>query len=82
MTVTLRDYCMDRNPVEDNVVTRFILGFAVIFAMMIGGQAIGTAFISYDIPSGDWLGVGTSAVLVFVIFIVLYRRYDAAYSTE
>lgn len=70
------------NPVEDNFVTRFILGFAVIFAMMIGGGAVAEAFSSIGIPFGDWVGVVIGAVVVFAAFVVLYRRYDAAFSPE
>ncbi|WP_254544021.1 hypothetical protein [Halomarina pelagica] len=73
---------MGNNPVEDNFVTRFLLGLAVIFAMMIGGGAIGGAFLSLGVPYGDWLGVAVGSVLVFVAFVVLYRRYDASYDTE
>ena len=70
------------NPVENNFVTRFILGFAVIFAMMIGGGAVGWAFSSIGIPYGDWLGVAIGAVVVFAVFAVLYRRYDASFDPQ
>lgn len=73
---------MGNNPVEDNFVTRFLLGFAVIFAMMLGGQMVGKALVSFDIPYGRWIGVAVGAILVFVVFSGLYRRYDASYNTE
>lgn len=73
---------MTTNPVEENVVTRFILGLAVIFAMMLGGGAVGSALGATPFPYGGVLGVGTGAVLVFVGFAVLYRRYDASVQTE
>lgn len=73
---------MENNPVEDNFVTRFLLGFAVIVALMIGGHAVGTAVLSVGIPYGDWVGVAVGAVLTFVVFTVLYQRYDASYGAD
>jgi hypothetical protein len=70
------------NPVEENVVTRLLLGFAVIFAMMLGGGAVGSALDTTPLPYGGVLGVGTGALLVFVGFAVLYRRYDASVRAE
>ncbi|MFC4544413.1 hypothetical protein ACFO5R_21010 [Halosolutus amylolyticus] len=70
---------MGTNPVEENFVTRFLLGFAVIVAMAIGGRAVAAAFVSAGIPYANWLGVAVGAVLVFAAFTVLYRRYDASY---
>lgn len=66
------------NPVEDNFVTRFILGFAVVFAMLLGGGGGAWVLTSIGIPYGDWLGVAVGAVIVFLVFVVLYRRYDAS----
>jgi len=71
---------MTSNPVEDNFVTRFILGLAVIFAMMFGGGAGGVALSALDIPFGRLLGTVIGALLVFAAFAVLYRRYDASYA--
>ncbi|MFC6615887.1 hypothetical protein ACFQAS_13180 [Halopenitus salinus] len=72
---------MENNPVENNFITRFILGFAVIIAMMIGGRAVGGVLISADIPYGDWIGVAIGAIAVFGVFAVLYQRYDESYNT-
>ena len=73
---------MARNPIEDNFVTKYVLGFAELFTMMIGGGAVGRTFLSIGIPYGNWLGVAVGASLVFAVFTVLYRRYDASYTTE
>lgn len=73
---------MGTNPVEENFVTRYILGFAVIVAMMLGGGAVGGAFQAVEIPYGGGIGVALGAILVLVGFIVLYGRYDAAYDDE
>lgn len=73
---------MSRNPVEENVVTRFLLGAAVIFAMMVGGGAVGSVGTSLGIPYGGWMGVTLGAVAVFVGFTALYRRYDASYDAD
>ena len=73
---------MSNNPVERNFVTRYILGFAVIFSMMLGGGAVGGAFQSMEIPYGGWIGVAIGAILVFIGFTILYDRYDAAYDGE
>ncbi|WP_254767669.1 hypothetical protein [Salinilacihabitans rarus] len=70
------------NPVEENFVTRFALGFAVIFAMGIGGRAVAEVFTALDVPYGAWLGVAVGAVVVFAVCTALYRRYDASYSAE
>lgn len=73
---------MGSNPVEANFVTRYLLGFAVIVAMMLGGGAVGAAFRATEVPYGGWIGVTVGAVLVFVGFVVLYGRYDASYDDE
>jgi hypothetical protein len=73
---------MSTNPVEANVVTRFILGFAVIAAMMLGGGAGGAALGRLDLPYGGVVGTALGAILVFIGFIVLYRRYDAGFTGE
>ncbi|WP_135533936.1 hypothetical protein [Halostella pelagica] len=73
---------MAQNPVEDNVVTRFLLGLAVFAAMAIGGQAVAMSFLSLGVPYAKWVGVGVGAIAVFIAFTALYRRYDASYSAE
>jgi hypothetical protein len=73
---------MGQNPIENNLVTRFLLGFAVVVAMILGGELVGVALLRLDVPYGDWIGVAIGAVAVFVAFTVLYRRYDAAYDAE
>ena len=66
---------MRRNPVEENVVTRFVLGVVVIFAMMLGGGVVGRAFESIGVPYGSWIGVTVGTIAVFLVFTVLYNRY-------
>ena len=73
---------MPTNPVEGNFVTRLILGLAVIFAMLLGGGAVGSALGATPLPYGGVLGVGVGALLVFVGFAVLYRRYDTSVQTD
>lgn len=69
---------MVTNPVEENVVTRFLLGFAVIVAMMMGAGAGGYVLRTLDFPYAEVMGVVIGAMFVFIGFVVLYRRYDAA----
>lgn len=69
---------MATNPIEENFITRFILGFAVIMAMMIGGGAGGYGLRTLDFPYGGVVGVTIGALVVFIGFVGLYRRYDAA----
>lgn len=70
---------MSLNPVEENFVTRFILGFAVIVAMFAGGGAVGSTLQSSEVPYGGVLGTALGAIVVFLVFVVLYRRYDASF---
>jgi hypothetical protein len=70
---------MATNPVEENFVTRYILGLGVILAMMVGGRAVGSVFGSTGISYGGPLGVVLGAALVFVVFTMLYRRYDRSH---
>lgn len=72
---------MVNNPVENNFITRLILGFAVIVAMMIGGGAVGGLLMNAGIPYGDWIGVAVGAIVVLGVFVVLYQRYDASYNS-
>jgi hypothetical protein len=69
---------MATNPVEENFITRFILGIGVIVAMMVGGGAGGHVLRNLDLPYGGAVGVTLGALFVFIVFIGLYRRYDAA----
>lgn len=71
---------MSQNPVERNVVTRFILGLAVITAMSIGGSVVGSLLQDSGVPYGGILGVATGAILVFLAFVVWYSRYDASFA--
>lgn len=66
------------NPVEANVVTRFILGLAVIFAMMLGGGVVGRAFETLEFQYAGAIGVAVGALAVLLGFVVLYTRYDAS----
>ena len=68
---------MASNPVEANFVTRFLLGTAVLLAMVLGGGAVGQLFLNRGVPYGDWLGTGLGMIVVFAVFAVLYQRYDA-----
>jgi uncharacterized membrane protein YccC len=67
---------MDQNPVEDNPVTRFVFGLAVILAMFVGAGVGGALFGRVDAPFATAAGVLLGAVVVFVTVAVLYRRYD------
>lgn len=69
---------MATNPVEENFITRFILGIGVIVAMMMGGSAGGYVLRTLDLPYGGVVGVTLGALFVFIGFVGLYRRYDAA----
>lgn len=71
---------MSTNPVEANVVTRYILGFAVITAMMFGGGVGGSLLNDTSAPYGGVVGTALGALVVFLGFVVLYRRYDQSYS--
>lgn len=73
---------MAQNPVERNFVTRFLLGFAVIVLMFVGGGAVGQLFRMVGIQYGAWLGTAVGAVAVFVCFAALYTRYDASFASE
>ncbi len=67
---------MSPNPVEQNVVTRFLLGFAVILGMMLGGAAGGSLASLVDVPYAGVSGVFLGSVIVFGAFSVWYTRYD------
>ena len=72
---------MPSNPVEGNFVTRLLLGLATIMAMFVGGSAVGELLQDTPLPYGGWVGVALGAVLVFVGFTVLYRRYDSSFES-
>jgi hypothetical protein len=67
---------MDRNPVEDNPVTRFIFGMGVILAMFLGGGIGGALLGRVDAPFATPAGVLLGALVVFVAVSLLYGRYD------
>ncbi|MFC6904231.1 hypothetical protein [Halalkalicoccus tibetensis] len=67
---------MPSNPVERNFLTRFILGFAVIGLMSIGGGAVARPLVSMVGPIAGFIG----ALIVFVLFARWYTRYDASFA--
>jgi len=69
---------MATNPVEENPVTRWLLGMAVIFGMMLGGAAGAQVFATVPVPYASVLGVLIGALLVLVGFSVWYTRYHRA----
>ena len=72
---------MDRNPVEDNPVTRFVFGLGVILAMFLGGGIGGSLLGRVGVPFATPAGVLLGALVVFVAVSVLYRRYDDSIRT-
>ena len=66
---------MASNPIEENPVTRWLLGMAVIVGMMLGGAAGAQAFSTFAFPYANVLGVLVGALLVLVGFSVWYTRY-------
>ncbi|KYH26728.1 hypothetical protein HAPAU_18320 [Halalkalicoccus paucihalophilus] len=73
---------MPRNPVERNVVTRFILGFAVLTLMYVVGGAVGGPLVSMAGPVAGFIGVFVGALVAFALFAHWYARYDASFGTE
>lgn len=73
---------MATNPVERNPVTRYLLGFAVIAGLFLGGGAGGWALSSLSVPYGAWIGTALGAVLAFALFSVAYTRYDASVDSK
>jgi hypothetical protein len=69
---------MTETPAEANPVTRFILGLAVILAMMAGGGAVGALVRPLDVSFATPVGVAVGALAVFVAFGVLYQRYSSS----
>lgn len=69
---------MARNPVENNPVTRFLVGLAVVAGMFVGGAAGGGLFAALSVPYAALVGVLLGSGAVFGAFAVAYSRYDAA----
>lgn len=72
---------MGKTPVERNFITRIILGFVVIFVMLIMGSVIGNVMSSINKYAG-WLGFAIGAILVFVIFTAMYYNYSRSYNDK
>ncbi|ACV12121.1 hypothetical protein Huta_1953 [Halorhabdus utahensis DSM 12940] len=72
---------MSKTPVEENFVTRIILGLVVIYAMMIVGGAVGGSMSSVN-RYAVWLGFVVGAIFVFGIFTVAYYQYSQSYDSE
>lgn len=68
---------MSPNPVENNVVTRFLLGLAVILGLFLGGGAGGALLGRFSFPYSTGIGVLLGSLVVFVAFAAWYTRYDA-----
>jgi hypothetical protein len=49
--------------------------------MFVGGSAVGELLQDTPLPYGGWIGVALGAVLVFVGFTALYRRYDSSFES-
>jgi len=70
------------NPVEGNFVTRFVLGPAVISAMIVGGSIVAMGFSGLDVPYAGGVGMLLGALAVFAAFSVWYTRYDASWPEQ
>ena len=73
---------MGRNPIEQSFLTRTIFGLVVIFFISLGGGAVATVFLEWDVPYGSWIGVVVGGGLVLIAFVILYNRYDARFEHE
>lgn len=71
---------MGQNQVEDNFVTRIILGFVVLYAMLIVGSFVGNTFSTGN-RYVAWVGFVFGTIFVFVIFAALYNSYDQSYNS-
>ncbi|WP_181687280.1 hypothetical protein [Halorhabdus salina] len=69
---------MGKTPVEENFITRIVLGLVVIFAMIIMGGAVGDIMSSIN-EYAVWLGFTIGAIFVFVIFTAVYYNYSRSY---
>lgn len=72
---------MVHNPIERNVVTRFILGFAVITSMYVGGGVVAGPLVSIAGPVAGFVGMFLGALVVFIAFAHWYARYDGSFET-
>ncbi|WP_122087945.1 hypothetical protein [Halalkalicoccus subterraneus] len=73
---------MVHNPIERNAVTRFILGFAIITLMSIGGEVVAGPLVSIAGPVAGFVGMFLGALAVFVAFAHWYVRYDASFEAK
>ena len=68
---------------ENFVERHFVLQAAFIIAVSIGmlytGEAVSTYFQTQNLPYAGTVGFAIGAVLVFVPFALIYRRYEARY---
>lgn len=71
---------MAKNPIENNPVSRFILGFAVIFGMFVGGGIGARVFASISMPFAELIGVVIGALAAFAMFSWFYFKYDKSAS--
>ena len=71
---------MSTNPVEDNFVTRFILGFAVLVAISLGAGLGGLLFEAVGVPWG--IGYLLGGLGVFLGFSAWYTRYHRRVTGE
>ncbi|SER11876.1 hypothetical protein SAMN04489841_2996 [Natrinema salaciae] len=69
-------------PVEENPVTRFILGLAVIIGMSHGAQAAMIVFTSIGVPYANWMGAIVGSLAVFVTFAAIYTYYYPSHSAD
>jgi len=70
------------NPVEGNFLTRFVLGLAVISAMIVGGSIVARGLSGLDVPYASGVGMLLGAFAVFAGFSVWYTRYDASWAEQ
>jgi hypothetical protein len=63
-------------PVGRSVLTRYLLGFAVV-GMLLGGGAVGCAALAVALAYDGVLDAVVEGALVFAGFRFLYGRYDA-----
>lgn len=73
---------MARYPVENNFITRFLLGFGVLAAMIFGGSVVAWILVSLEIPYGGGIGMILGAFVVFLLFSLWYSSYDAGFDSE
>lgn len=71
---------MARNPIEQNFVTRFILGLVIIGLMSAGGAVLARPLASFAGSTAGFVGMFLGALLVFVLFARWYTRYDDSFN--